>query len=52
MDTRGHRRQGGKVSKIVVCLSNFYKNVGVKNKDTILFTDQLHKYIHTLIDAP
>ena len=26
-------------SKILVCLCIFYKNVWVKNKDTILFTD-------------
>ena len=46
-DTRhgnsGHGKQGtqrkeGTVSKIVVCLCNFYKNVWVKNKDTILIT--------------
>ena len=46
-DISGHRGHlgtvgtVGKVIKIVVCVCNFCKNVWVKNKDTILFTNQL-----------
>ena len=46
-DTGGQKRaQGthwreGTLSKIVVCLCNFYKNVWFKNKYTIFFTNHL-----------
>ena len=45
-DSRGHKgtqAKEGTVSKIVVCLCNFYKKVWVKNKDTILFTNHLRQ---------
>ena len=45
-DTGGHKGTQAKeaiVSKIVVCLCNFYKKVKVKNKDTILFTNHFRE---------
>ena len=53
MNRKGHREhiehlghkgtlpKEGTVSKIVVCLCNFYKKFWVKNKDTVLFTNRL-----------